>query len=261
MKALRPITETIIQRAPLPARSTCRAALPPTWTNHNRQLLQTRSFVSSFSGPQTITATRTLSYPQRTIFEVISDVAAYQHYLPYCRESTVTKHSSPASDGKTYPEEGKLSIGFSEGVSEEFWSRVYCVPYEVVEAVSGQTDTTLDAEAIRHHAPRSKNGEDPTRRDAVLSHLLTRWTLRPFPYKPPPVQATHPSTTHKNHEETNPISSREKTEVSLRIEYQFANPVYAALSQAAAPKVAEKMIEAFETRVKEICEGPGNVRL
>jgi coenzyme Q-binding protein COQ10 len=45
------------------------------------------------------------------------------------------------------------------------------------------------------------------------------------------------------------------TDVNLVIEYQFANPVYAALSAAAAPKVAEKMIEAFENRVKAVAEG------
>ena len=266
MKTLRPITHTLLQPSPLRAsNTTCRAAFLPSRSTRPRQSSQPqqhRAFVSTpFSGPQTITASRTLAYPQRAIFDVIADVSAYHNYLPYCRESSVTKHSSPASNGVTYPEEGKLTIGFNEGVSEEFWSRVYCVPYEVVEAVSGQTNTTLDAASITHHGERSTDPTDRTRGEAVLTHLLTRWTLRPFMYKPPPVGATHPAGTHKNHDETNPIPSREKTDVSLLIEYQFANPVYAALSQAAAPKVAEKMIEAFEKRVREVCEGPGHVRL
>jgi len=42
------------------------------------------------------------------------------------------------------------------------------------------------------------------------------------------------------------------------VEFQFANPVYAALSSAAAPRVAEKMIDAFEKRVKAVMEGPGH---
>lgn len=42
-----------------------------------------------------------------------------------------------------------------------------------------------------------------------------------------------------------------QTEVRLKIEYAFANPLYAALSAAAAPKVADKMIQAFEERVRE----------
>ena len=258
MKTLRPITQTLLHPSPrLTTPPIHRAALRQT--NHDR----IRPFVSGpFSGPQILTASRTLPYPQRAIFDVISDVSTYNTYLPYCRESTVTRLSEPASvDGKRYPEEGKLSVGFNEGVSEEFWSRVYCVPCDVVEAVSGRSETTLDPETIRHHSLRAAGEEDPTRKEAVLTHLLTRWTLRPFMYKPPPASATHPSSTHKNHDETSPVPSREKTDVSLHIEFQFANPVYAALSQAAAPKVAEKMIEAFEKRVREMCEGPGSVRL
>ena len=33
--------------------------------------------------------------------------------------------------------------------------------------------------------------------------------------------------------------------------------MYAALSAAAAPKIADKMIEAFEKRVRSVIEGPG----
>jgi coenzyme Q-binding protein COQ10 len=79
-------------------------------------------------------------------------------------------------------------------------------------------------------------------------------------YKPPPVAAVDKGSQHKNHEETNPVPGQEKTEVNLTIEYQFANPLYAALSSAAAPKVADKMIEAFENRVKAVLEGPAHAR-
>lgn len=64
---------------------------------------------------------------------------------------------------------------------------------------------------------------------------------------------------HTNHEETSEVAGQEKTEVHLVVQFKFANPIYAALSQAAAPKVAEKMIDAFEKRVKAVVEGPGNV--
>lgn len=93
-----------------------------------------------------------------------------------------------------------------------------------------------------------------------MASLLTRWTLNPYPYKPPPSAAAHPAGVHKNHEETNPIPSQERTEVSLAIEFAFANPLYAAVSAGAAPKVAERMIEAFEERVKAVLDGPGNAR-
>ena len=192
------------------------------------------------SEKQTLTASRTLQYPAKVIYDTISDVSSYSAFIPYCQSSIVTKSSAPAEDGKSYPEEAKLSIGFNNDVSEEFWSRVYCVPDKVVEAVSGLTDTSLTPQEIEHHNPRPAAASDPTRNQSVLTHLATKWVLRSYPYKPG--------------EETGE-SAKHMTDVNLVIEYQFANPVYAALSAAAAPKVAEKMIEAFENRVKAVAEG------
>ena len=233
MNTLRPITSILSRPSTYSTNATNRTAhLTPTslrLTNHPRQ---NRTFLTNpFSGPQTLTANRTLHHPPRAIYNVISDVSSYSNFVPYCQSSVVTKHSSPASDGKTYAEEAKLVVGFDNGVSEEFWSRVYCVPESVVEAVSGSADTTLGAVKIRHHNARPEVDRDPTRKDVVMSHLLTRWTLRP-----------------------STLGNGEGTEVDLAIEYEFANPVYAALSQAAAPKVADKMIEAFEKRVEAVAQ-------
>ena len=255
MKTFRPITTPLLSTcAQQPLRT-----LPPPFlrqTDHQRQHQQQpqqqhhRTFLSStFSNPQTITASRILPYTSRAIFSVISDVGAYSSYLPFCRDSTVTKHSSPAQDGKKYPEEAKLVVGYNEGVSEEFYSRVYCIPDTTVEAVSGSTNTSLPAEGLEHHSARSTDtSSDPTRREGVLSHLVTRWSLKQFPYKPAPEAGAHKT------KESSEESPKDRTEVSLHIEFLFSNPVYAALSQAAAPKVADKMIEAFERRVREVVE-------
>ena len=43
----------------------------------------------------------------------------------------------------------------------------------------------------------------------------------------------------------------------LKLDFQFSNPVYAALSKAVAPKVAGVMIEAFEVRARKLLDGPG----
>lgn len=245
-KTLRPMARSFLQPT---------NRLPPIYQQHRR------TFVSNpFSGPSTLVASRTLQYPHKVIFDIISDVSSYHHFIPYCVSSEVTKHSNPApSTGKTYPEEAYLTVGFDNNVSEKFYSRIYCVPDTVVEAVSGNSVTSLKADEIGHHNARPERAQDPSRNETILTHLSTRWTLRPFPYKPPPTSATHPSTTHMNHAETSPIPGQEKTEVSLAIEYEFANPMYGALSSAAAPKVAEKMIEAFEKRVKAVVEGPASV--
>lgn len=239
MKTLRPITSTFtrtLSQPPSTSTYTCRAASLTRPTNHNRHphLNQRRTFLANpfaSTTPQTITATRTLPYSKTQIFSVITDISSYSTFYPFCLESTVTKYSSPtSSNGQKYPEEAKLVVGWQDTAREEFWSRIYCVPERIVEAVSGRAETSLSVQDIEHHSPRSSSGsEDPTRRDGVVEHLLTRWTLRPSKGK-----------------------EKEQTEVHLRIELQFANPFYAALSQAAVPKVAEKMIEAFEKRVGEV---------
>lgn len=194
------------------------------------------------------------------VYDIISDVAAYSQFLPYCQGSIVTKYSNPAPDGKKYPEEAKLVIGFNDQISEEFTSRVYCVPGKVVEAVSGNMQSTLSGADIAHHSARPAADQDPSRTDTVMAHLLTRWTLKPYHYKPPPTSAIHKDDAHKNTAETNPVRSQDKTEVNLAIEFQFSNPMYAAVAGGVAPKVAEKMIEAFEKRVKEVMLGVGHAR-
>ena len=136
---------------------------------------------------------------------------------------------------------------------------MYCSPARgVVEAVSGASETSLDAADVTHHHERRVGEEDETRNGDVLSHLSTRWSMRSYPYKPPPVSAVDKGNEHKNHEESSPVPALERTEVNLTIQYRFANPMYGALSQAAAPKVADKMIEAFEARVEKVIHGPGN---
>lgn len=197
---------------------------------HHHQ--QTRTFLSNFlpnPGPQTISASRTLPYPARVIYQTISDVASYSAFIPYCRSSRVTKTSAPtAADGKRYPEEAELQIGFNGGLSEAFWSRIYCAPERVVEAVAGQSETALSDEKVAHHSARGPVEGDPTRDERVLKRLATRWSLEP---------------------------RGESTEVSLKVEFEFAEPRLAGVSAVMAPMVADKMIEAFEARVKDVAEG------
>jgi len=126
-------------------------------------------------------------------------------------------------------------------LEEKFRSKIYCVPDSIVEAVGGTGVTTLKKDLIKHHEEEARSANKAVE-DGILTHLLTRWTVRDFPYKPPPEEsAGHPA--------------KEHTQVSLTIEYQFSNPMYSAMSGAVADKVAGAMIEAFEGRVEAILDG------
>lgn len=128
-----------------------------------------------------------------------------------------------------------------KGLEETFRSKIYCVPGSIVEAVGGRGVTTLRKDLIQHHQDDSQSANSAVE-NGILTQLLTRWTVRKFPYKPPPDEsAGHPS--------------KEHTQVNLTIEYQFANPMYSAMSGAVADKVAGAMIEAFEGRVKAVLDG------
>lgn len=192
------------------------------------QLPQTRHFLKP--PLQTIRASRTLPYPTLPIYNIIASVPRYSSFLPYCLSSTVTRWSRPdATYRKRWPEEAELEIGWG-AVMEKFTSRVYCVPGRVVEAVGGSTETQLPRDEIEHHEIRNgSKGED-----GIMTHLLTRWTVEP-------VQKIQEGTSLTN--------------VSLDLEFQFANPVYAAMSSAVQDRVAEIMIEAFEKKVKSELEG------
>lgn len=95
-----------------------------------------------------------------------------------------------------------------------------------MESVGGDTETSLSREEIAHHLEGS-DFNDAGRRsggdNGLLSHLRSKWTIEEL--------------------------GKDKTGVSLALEFAFANPFYAALSGGVAPKVAEVMIKAFEQRV------------
>lgn len=212
------------------------------------------------TSPQLLTATRTLPYPSAAIYNIIADVPQYSSFLPYCQASTVTRWSAPDRTTHTrWPSEARLVVGWA-GITEAFRSRIYCVPGRVVEAVGGASRTTLAEEDIAHHRVTAAVGgaaggetgvkeqeqeQEEAVRTELLTHLLTRWTVRPLPCTPSPTTSAQGETAR----------SREQTEVSLAIEFQFANPIYGTLSAGAAPKVAEMMIRAFEERVKNVLEG------
>ncbi|ESZ93664.1 hypothetical protein SBOR_5969 [Sclerotinia borealis F-4128] len=194
--------------------------------------------------PQTLTEKRILPYSSASLYSLIADVDNYSTFVPYCSSSRVTKWSAPDSNGKKWPAEANLTVGWA-GVEETFTSKLLCVPGSIVEALGGDAVTSIPESKLPHH---SATFHSPAAANGIFQSLNTRWTLNPFHYQPPTGQPQTDKTE---------LEAREQTEVLLSIEFQFANPLYTALSKAVAPQVAPKMIEAFELRARKLLDGPG----
>ncbi|MCJ1373958.1 hypothetical protein MMC20_005188 [Loxospora ochrophaea] len=218
---------------------------------------RSRQFSSTPFDPdlQTLTASRILSYRSSALYDIIADIDSYSKFIPYCTSSRVTSWSDADNNQRSWPQEADLNVGF-KGYDEIFRSRVYCVPGSIVEATSGEAQPTVSKNEIPHHTHDSSLGEQHQAGDKIFKSLLTRWTLKEFPFKPLPPDGKTPQEGNAS------LPSRPVTEVNLMIEVQFANQLYAALSKAAAPKVAGIMIEAFEKRARamlwEEFGGPGD---
>ncbi|KAK7555897.1 dehydrase and lipid transport-domain-containing protein [Phyllosticta citricarpa] len=228
----------------------------PRQTQQSRRtfLPDLNPFGASNSSPtlQTYSATRTLPYAPGPIYAIIADVSSYSSFLPFCSASTVTQWSAPdAVLRKQWPHQATLVVGW-QGISESFQSRVYCVPERIVEAVSGDSQTALDKDLIRHHlavgetgAKGEAKGQQQGDGARLLTSLNTRWTVTPL------------SEALEGAEAAQRQAANSQTKVTLSIEFAFANPLYSAMSAAVTPKVAGLMIEAFEQRVAKLL-GPSH---
>ncbi|KAI9809731.1 MAG: hypothetical protein M1825_000164 [Sarcosagium campestre] len=178
---------------------------------------------------------------------MISDIQSYSNFVPYCQSSNVTRWSTPDAKGRRWPRRADLQVGWG-GLQEIFSSRVYCVPGSVVEAVAGEAETTIASDQLAHYhgeADDEARMDQGGKQESIFKYLLTRWTVRPFLYKPPPTDAPP--------QDGNAMQPpQERTDVNLVIQYQFVNPVYGAMSKAVAPQLAGTMIEAFEKRASEV---------
>ncbi|KAH6892031.1 dehydrase and lipid transport-domain-containing protein [Thelonectria olida] len=198
----------------IPPTPSCAALARPSRTI-TRTLTSRRPFFSlpgsSPPSTQSLTATRTLPYPRTALYDLIADVDSYVQFVPYCSRSRVTRWSDPDSSGRRWPTLADLHVGWG-GFDEVFTSHLRCEPGVSVEAVSGSTQP---------------GGAGPDA-SAVFRSLVTRWTVKDLAGPPSP-----------------------STRVHLAIDFQFTNPLYAAVSAAVSDKVAGLMIEAFEKQARE----------
>lgn len=215
--------------------------------------LRHRSFSSDTLSPTplTLSETRILPYETSDLYAIIADIDAYSSFLPFCLSSTITSRSPPdASHNQTrWPLTADLKVGYA-GYEETFTSKIHCSPStNILEALCGSAESSRFSQS----AHDSQDSQDHFRKEnALFEYLRTTWNFKSFPFKPPPAGSKEPQA------EDTPAGYKPRTEVSLSIEVKFKNLMYAALSQAAAPKVAGAMIGAFEKRAKEVLgEGHG----
>lgn len=207
---------------------------------------QTRPFSNALIPTQTLSATRILPYYAKEIFDIIADIGSYPTFIPYLKSSTITSHSSPDPLHKLqWPRTADLHVGYGP-YNESFTSTVYCVPYTILEAVAGEAEPTIPADKLPHYFSSNKSHQPQPAHGDLFTSLLTRWTFREFPFKPNPPDGP------PQEGNANKLGASPRTEISLHIEVKFASAVYAAVSQAAAPKVAEIMVEAFERRARQV---------
>ena len=214
-----------------------------------RSIQQTRSFSNPLTPLQTLTASRILPYHSKPIFNLIADIQSYPQFIPYCSSSSITSQSAPEKNtNQRWPRTADLRVGYGP-YEELFRSAVYCLPYTMLEAVAGAAEPTIPRSRLPHYYEDPEHSHDADKsagNERIFTSLLTRWSLKEFPYKPPPPDGSTPQ------EGSASDRSKPRTEVNLAIEVQFASAVYSALSQAIAPKVAGMMIESFEKRAIEI---------
>ncbi|PBP20418.1 cyclase/dehydrase family protein [Diplocarpon rosae] len=221
-------------------------AVRPASTNHSLRPIVRRNFITiPGTEAQRLTATRILPYNSTNLYALIADVDSYSSFLPYCQGSKVTEWSKPDRHGKRWPSGADLRVGWG-GYEETFTSRLFCIPGSTVEALGGEAKTSLSRADLGHHAATL---DAPAVANNIFQTIRTVWTVKPFHYKPPP---RHPQTDKTD------LPAEDHTEVHLSIDYQFSNPIYAALSKAVAPRIAGIMIEAFELRAQKMLDSPGS---
>ncbi|KAJ9475999.1 MIOREX complex component 2 [Pseudozyma hubeiensis] len=104
-----------------------------------------------------------LSHPANTLFEVVADVDAYKHFVPYCQDSRVlgpAPSPSQQQESTTSAVLADLTVGFGR-FSETYTSQVTLIS----PAHGGKGSSSVVAEAVQPNP--------------VFSYLETKWTFHP----------------------------------------------------------------------------------
>ncbi|QRV88035.1 polyketide cyclase/dehydrase and lipid transport domain-containing protein [Ceratobasidium sp. AG-Ba] len=189
-----------------------------------RSLFSLPNLPSAGPSKSTFRTRKILPYTQRQLYNLVADVDSYHRFLPFCTGSKVlTPTPKEGFDiGKPYQVEAELSVGFMS-VSESYTSIVTFRPYEFVQAVaSSSTPLFKSLETIWRFQPASASS--------------------PHPSSSPPPRAS----SHGQGIDVGPAL------LSIDLEYEFANPLHAAIASGSFGRVSDMMVQAFERRCVEV---------
>ncbi|KZV68137.1 hypothetical protein PENSPDRAFT_634771 [Peniophora sp. CONT] len=180
---------------------------------------------------QTYHERKILPYTRSQLYAVVSDVAQYSRFVPYCATSTITSPPKPypAAGQDATRMEAQLGVAFGP-FSESYISTVTCVPNLSVEAVASSSTP-------------------------LFKSLTTTWRFQPaspaspHPSAAPPLAGSNASLTADN-------ANAGPTLLTLDLAYAFASPLHAGVAGAFFGQVSAAMVKAFEERCRAVY-GPG----
>ncbi|KAJ7904486.1 dehydrase and lipid transport-domain-containing protein [Mycena olivaceomarginata] len=189
----------------------------PRLSTRRRHIFSLPDFSSVLPGGtelQTYHEQKSLPYTRQQLYKVVSDVASYHHFIPFCSASRVLS----TTDETQIPVlmDAELTVQFL-AFKESYVSRVTCVPLESVEAVASSSTP-------------------------LFKELKTTWRFQSISENtalPSTLNTTLPSNTAA-------------TLVRLDLAFAFASPIHAAVSSSFFGQVSKLMVNAFEERCADV---------
>ncbi|KAI0089181.1 dehydrase and lipid transport-domain-containing protein [Irpex rosettiformis] len=195
---------------------------------------------SNSQGPQTYQERRILPYKQSELYAVVTDVASYPKFLPFCTDVHVfTTSPFVNADGRTGKRlEAEMSVGFMS-LSESYTSDVKCIPNLSCEAVASSSTTLFKSlSTVWRFQPASTRSIHATQHAPLPANVTSLGSRMPD------------STLGEESTDAAP------TLVMLDLAFSFSNPLHATISAAFFGQVSKMMVSAFEERCLELY-GPG----
>ncbi|KAJ7180009.1 dehydrase and lipid transport-domain-containing protein [Mycena crocata] len=204
-----------------------------TSTTHRRHLFSLPDLSNILPGggtqAQTYREQKNLPYTRQQLYNVVSDVGSYHHFIPFCSGSRVLS----TTDETRFPIvlEAELTVQFL-AFKESYVSHVTCIPLESVKAVASSSTP-------------------------LFKELTTTWRFQSISDGTTP---STPSPTSNNSLSLKRSTGSAATLVSLDLAFAFASPIHAAVSSSFFGQVSKLMVNAFEERCAEVYGGqlPGS---